>query len=213
MTDSTTNNEDQEPETGAPGQDDAAPETETAEQAQGTEPGPEEAPAAPRSPEAEVAELKERLLRAVAETENLRRRAEREREETAKYAVTGFARDLLNVADNLRRALQNIAPELRAKDEALNTLADGVEMTERELLKVFDKHGIQVVDPQPGEKFDHNFHQAMFEVPSADQQPGTIVSVMQVGYALKERLLRPAMVGVAKALPGEEPEPKVDTKV
>jgi molecular chaperone GrpE len=209
MTDSTTNNEDpQKPETG-----EDAPETEATEQAQGAEAGEQEAPKEPRSPEAEVADLKDRLLRAVAETENVRRRAERERDETAKYAVTGFARDLLNVADNLRRALQNIAPEVRAKDEALNTLADGVEMTERELLKVFDKYGIHVVEPQPGEKFDHNFHQAMFEVPSADQQPGTVVSVMQVGYALKERLLRPAMVGVAKAPPGAEPEPKVDTKV
>ena len=214
MTDSTTNNEDpQQPENGAFEEGEEAPETEAGEQAQGAEPGGGEAPEAPRSPETEVADLKDRLLRAVAETENLRRRAEREREETAKYAVTGFARDLLNVADNLRRALQNISPEVRAKDEALNTLADGVEMTERELLRVFEKYGIRVVEPQPGEKFDHNFHQAMYEVPNADQPPGTVVAVMQVGYALKERLLRPAMVGVAKAAPGAEPEPKVDTKV
>ena len=211
MTDSTNNNED-------PQEREDAPETEAGEQAQGAEagepePGKDDAPQTERSPETEIAELKDRLLRAVAETENLRRRAEREREETAKYAVTGFARDLLNVADNLRRALQNIAPDVRARDEALNTLADGVEMTERELLRVFEKYGIRVVEPQPGEKFDHNFHQAMYEVPNADQPPGTVVAVMQVGYALKERLLRPAMVGVAKAPPGAEPEPKVDTKV
>ena len=171
------------------------------------------APAADKSPEAQIAELKDRLLRAVAETENIRRRAEREREETAKYAVTGFARDLLNVADNLRRALQSLPAEVRETDEAVAKLADGVELTERELLRVFDKHGIQVVEPKPGEKFDHNFHQAMFEAPNADQPPGTIVTVMQVGYALKDRLLRPAMVGVAKAPPGGEPDQKVDTKV
>jgi len=208
MADSTNRNEDtQEPENGA------FEEAETEAQAGDAEPQPgKDEAAAQRSPEMEVADLKDRLLRAVAETENLRRRAEREREDTAKYAVSGFARDLLNVADNLRRALQNISPEVRAKDEALNTLADGVELTERELLRVFEKHGIRVVDPQPGEKFDHNFHQAMFEVPNADQPPGTIVSVMQAGYALKERLLRPAMVGVAKA-PGAEPEQHVDTKV
>ena len=182
----------------------------------GTEDGPAQSQAtssAPKTPEEEIADLKDRLLRAVAETENLRRRAERERDETAKYAVTGFARDLLNVADNLRRALATVAPDVRAKDEALAKLADGVELTERELLRVFEKYGIVVVDPKPGEKFDHNFHQAMFEVPNADQPPGTIVNVMQVGYALKERLLRPAMVGVAKAAPGSESEQRVDTKV
>ncbi len=220
MTDSTNREENPHQPENAGGPDDAAPET-AADQAGGAEAGEPDPgqglgsgqAGGQRTPEMEIADLKDRLLRAVAETENLRRRAEREREDTAKYAVSGFARDLLNVADNLRRALQNLSPEVRAKDEALNTLADGVELTERELLRVFDKHGIRVVDPQPGEKFDHNFHQAMFEVPNADQPPGTIVSVMQAGYALKERLLRPAMVGVAKAPPGAEPEQKVDTKV
>ncbi|HKJ73424.1 MAG TPA: nucleotide exchange factor GrpE [Alphaproteobacteria bacterium] len=212
MTESTKQNQDgQEPEEARENDATGTPEAETAEAESGA--AEEREAAAPKSPEQEAADLKDRLLRAVAETENVRRRAEREREETAKYAVTGFARDLLNVADNLRRALQNLSPEVRAKDEAVNTLADGVELTERELLRVFDKYGIRVLDPQPGEKFDHNFHQAMFEVPNADQAPGTIVTVMQVGYALKDRLLRPAMVGVAKAAPGGEPEQKVDTTV
>jgi molecular chaperone GrpE len=197
------------------GQHDGVPETLDTEP--GARPGAgQDAPSADpakRTPEDEVSDLKDRLLRAVAETENLRRRAEREREETAKYAVTGFARDLLNVADNLRRALAGLSPDIRAKDEAVATLADGVDLTERELLRVFEKYGIRVIEPQPGEKFDHNFHQAMFEVPNADQPPGTIVNVMQAGYALKDRLLRPAMVGVAKAAPGAESEARVDTKV
>jgi len=146
---------------------------------------------------AEIDDLKNRLLRAVAETENLRRRAEREREETAKFAVTRFARDLLPVADNLRRALDSV-PEGAAENEALANFIAGVEMTERELLQVFEKHGIKAIHPL-GEKFDHNLHQAMFETETDDHPPGAITQVMQIGYVLKERLLRPAMVGVAKA--------------
>ncbi|MFP6744042.1 MAG: nucleotide exchange factor GrpE, partial [Alphaproteobacteria bacterium] len=145
----------------------------------------------------EVAELNDKLLRAVAETENLRRRTTREREETSKYAVTGFARDLLSVADNLRRALDSLSDEIRG-DEALGGLISGVEMTERELLNAFERHGIKCIDPE-GEKFDHNFHQAMFEVESTGQPAGTIVQVMEPGYVIAERLLRPAMVGIAKA--------------
>ena len=146
---------------------------------------------------AEIDDLKNRLLRAVAETENLRRRAEREREETAKFAVTRFARDLLPVADNLRRALDSV-PEGAAENEALANFIAGVEMTERELLQVFEKHGIKAIHPL-GEKFDHNLHQAMFETETDDHPPGAVTQVMQIGYVLKERLLRPAMVGVAKA--------------
>lgn len=144
----------------------------------------------------EVAELNDKLLRAVAETENLRRRTTREREETGKYAVTGFARDLLSVADNLRRALDSLSDEIRG-DEALGGLISGVEMTERELLNAFERHGIKCIDPE-GEIFDHNFHQAMFEVADSDQPAGTVISVMQPGYVIDERLLRPAMVGIAK---------------
>ena len=154
----------------------------------------------------EVAELNDKLLRAVAETENLRRRTTREREETGKYAVTGFARDLLSVADNLRRALDSLSDENRG-DEALGALISGVEATERELLTAFERHGIKRIDPD-GEKFDHNFHQAMFEVADSGQPAGTVVSVMQPGYVIADRLLRPAMVGIAKGggdNPGDGP--------
>lgn len=144
----------------------------------------------------EVDELNDKLLRAVAETENLRRRTAREREETGKYAVTGFARDLLSVADNLRRALDSLTDDNRA-DESLGGLISGVEMTERELLNVFERNKISRIDPE-GEKFDHNFHQAMFEVADSGQPAGTVVNVMQPGYVIADRLLRPAMVGIAK---------------
>ena len=158
--------------------------------------------------QAEIADLKDKLLRAVAETENLRRRAEKERQDASNYAVTGFARDLLPVSDNLRRALESL-PEGADGNENLKALVEGVEMTERELLNSFEKHGIRKVDPK-GEKFDHNLHQAMFEVPNSGEEDGTIVQVMQVGYTLKERLLRPAMVGVAKGGSNEKKE-HVDT--
>ncbi|HET6519895.1 MAG TPA: nucleotide exchange factor GrpE [Geminicoccaceae bacterium] len=154
--------------------------------------------------EAEVAELKDRLLRTLAEMENLRRRTARDIDEARKYAVTGFARDLLEVADNLGRALQSI-PE-RAKEEAefVRNLADGVAMTERALLNTFERHRIAKVEPRPGDRFDHNRHQAMFEVETDDQPPGTVAQVLQAGYVIGDRLLRPAMVGVAKAGAGRE---------
>lgn len=154
--------------------------------------------------EAEFAEQKDRLLRALAETENLRRRAQREREETAKYAAAGFAKDLLSAADNLRRALDSL-PEDEAEDERTKSLIAGVAATERELLAAFERHGIRRIDPK-GERFDHNFHQAMFEVERRDQPSGTVVEVLQPGYLMHDRLLRPAMVGVAK----EGPKPKSD---
>jgi molecular chaperone GrpE len=146
--------------------------------------------------EAELAEHKDRLLRALAETENVRRRAQREREDASKYAVTGFAKDLLSAADNLRRALDSL-PEAEVKDERTRGLLAGVAATERELLAVFERHGIRRIDPK-GEPFDHNFHQAIFEAERTDKPGGTIVEVLQPGYMLHDRLLRPAMVGVAK---------------
>lgn len=149
--------------------------------------------------EAELAEHKDRLLRALAETENTRRRAQREREDALKYAITGFAKDLLSAADNLRRALESL-PESEVRDERTRSLLAGVAATERELLSVFERHGIRRIDPQT-EPFDHNFHQAIFEAERQDQPPGTIVEVLQPGYVLHERLLRPAMVGVAKGGP------------
>ena len=146
--------------------------------------------------EAELADYKDRLLRALAETENTRRRAQREREDAAKYAISGFAKDLLSAADNLRRALESL-PQSEVRDERTRNLLAGVEATERELLSVFERHGLRRIDPR-GERFDHNLHQAIFEAERNDQPPGTIVEVLQPGYVLQDRLLRPAMVGVAK---------------
>ncbi len=150
---------------------------------------------------AENADLRERLLRAVAETENLRKRAEREKRDASQYAISRFAHDLLGVGDNMRRALDTVTADARsAADQALTGLLDGVEMTERELTKALDKHGVKRIDPM-GEKFDPNFHQAMFEVPDPSVASGTVVQVVQVGYQIGERCLRPAMVGVAKGGP------------
>jgi len=146
--------------------------------------------------EAELADQKDRLLRALAETENVRRRAQREREDASKYAVAGFAKDLLTAADNLRRALDSF-PEAAVRDEPARSLLEGVAATERELLGVFERHGIKRIDPK-GERFDHNFHQAIFEVERPETPGGTIVEVLQPGYVLHDRLLRPAMVGVSK---------------
>lgn len=152
----------------------------------------------------DTAELKEKLLRALADMENLRRRGQREREDAAKYAMTNFARDLLAVADNLRRALDSVAGDTPSQgSEGLASLTEGIEMTERELMNLFERYDIRRVEPA-GEKFDPNFHQAMFEVPESGQAPGTVVQVMQPGYVIGERLLRPAMVGVAAAVAGDE---------
>jgi molecular chaperone GrpE len=166
----------------------------------------------------EAAELKERLLRALADMENLRRRTQREVEDARKFAVTGFARDLLEVADNLSRALASVPPEAREQSEFMKNLVLGVEMTGRSLQGAFEKHQVRRIEPQKGEKFDHNLHQAMFEVPTAEQAPGTIAQVVQGGYVIADRLLRPALVGVAKAAPQAdaaggtaEPGARVDT--
>jgi molecular chaperone GrpE len=150
--------------------------------------------------EAEVAELKDQLLRAIAETENVRRRGQREREDTAKYAAANFARDLLAVADNLARALESVPPEDRKENESLETLVTGIELTQRELEAAFERHGIKRIEPM-GEPFDHNFHQAMFEIEDAEKPAGTVVQLMQPGYLMRDRLLRPAMVGIAKGGP------------
>jgi molecular chaperone GrpE len=148
---------------------------------------------------AENAELKDKVLRTLADMDNLRKRAERERAEATLYAATNFARDLLNVADSFSRALAALSPEQRAAaDETCSNLIAGVEVTERELMNVFERHGIKRIDAL-GQKFDPNMHQAMFEVPTSERPPGTIVQVMQDGYAIGSRCLRPALVGVAKA--------------
>jgi molecular chaperone GrpE len=145
----------------------------------------------------EAAEAKDKMLRALADAENTRRRAERDRTDASKFAVTGFARDMLSVSDNLRRALNAISPEQRAGNEQLKTIYEGVEATERELLRIFEKNGIVKVDPL-NQKFDPNLHEVIFEIPSTDKEGGTILQVVEPGYLIQERLLRPARVGVAK---------------
>src|SRR5947208_3372021 len=174
----------------------AAPETAQAERAP--------APAAHVAKEA--ADLKDRLLRTFAEMENLRRRTEREVADARSYGVTNFARDILAVADNMERALKALDDEIRANAEAgVKSLLDGVELTERELIKVMEKHGIKRLEPQ-GQKFDPNLHQAMFELPDESVPSGTVVQVMQPGYTIGERVLRPALVGVSKGGPkGQAP--------
>jgi molecular chaperone GrpE len=158
---------------------------------------------------AENSDLKDRLLRAVAEMENLRKRTEREVADTRQYAVSSFAREILTVGDNLRRALDAVPEESRKSADAVwMSLLEGVDLTERELLKVLGKHGVKVVDPA-GQRFDPNLHQAMFEVADATLPSGTIVNVIQPGYMIGERVLRPAMVSVAKGGP-RQPRPTAD---
>lgn len=150
--------------------------------------------------------LKDQLLRALADVENMRRRTERELESARKYAHTGFARDLVGAIDNLSRAI-DAAPtaDEAPSPEALSGLFTGLEMSWTEIQSTMERHGIRRVDPK-GEKFDYNLHQAMFEVPSDAHEPGTVVEVVQHGYVLHDRLLRPAMVGVAKAADTEASE-------
>jgi molecular chaperone GrpE len=175
----------------APADDNAAPDT-----------APEMVPAEQVTAALEAAaDFKDKLLRSLAEMENLRRRTEREVADARTYGITGFARDVLGVADNMRRALEAGGSELRASGDAhVVALLDGVELTERELLKSLEKNGIKRVEPQ-GEKFDPNVHQAMYEVPDASVPAGTVVQVVQAGFTIGERVLRPALVAVAKGGP------------
>ena len=147
----------------------------------------------------EVAAAKDRLLRFAAEAENQKKRLEREKAEATLYAASNFARDLLSVADSLSRALAAVpADERAAVDKTIKTFLDGIELTERELLSVFQRHNIRKLETV-GAKFDPNYHQAMFEMPTAEKPPGTVMQEVQSGYAVGERCLRPALVGVAKA--------------
>lgn len=168
------------------------------------------------SPEEQIAGLKDRLLRVMAENENVRRRAQRDVEDASRYAVSNFARDILTIGDNLARALESVPEGAREGNDSLVSLLDGVTMTQREFVTTIERHGIKRIDPM-GEKFDHNLHQAVFEVEDGEKEPGTVVQVVQQGYMIGDRLLRPAMVGVAKrpAPPSSEGESgtKVDTKV
>lgn len=147
----------------------------------------------------EAAEFKDKLLRTLAEMENLRKRTEREVLDARLYGNASFARDVLAVADNMHRALEVIGTELReSADAKVKALIEGVELTERELLKTLEKNGVKKFSPR-GEKFDPNVHQAMYEIPTSDQPPGQVAQVIQAGYMIGDRVLRPAMVAVSKA--------------
>lgn len=168
-----------------------------------TESSPAAAPETidPADHERVAAEYKDKLLRVLAEMENLRRRTDREIADARAYAVSSFARDILAVADNMDRALQALDTEIREKaDAGIKALLDGVELTERELHKVLEKHGVKKFDPL-GEKFDPNVHQAMFELPDESRPAGTVAQVVQPGYMIGARVLRPALVAVAKGGP------------
>jgi molecular chaperone GrpE len=178
-------------------EDEAAGQPETAAAAAGD-------PKPSTSLDRELAEMKDRLLRTLAEMENLRKRTEREVTDARLYGVASFARDVLSVADNIRRALEAVPAEALANAQAMKVLVDGVELTERELLKALEKNGVRQFTPQ-GEKFDPNVHQAMYEVPDPSVPAGSIVQVMQPGYMIGERVLRPALVAVAKGGPKTAP--------
>jgi molecular chaperone GrpE len=161
---------------------------------------------------AENAELKDRVLRALAETENTRRIAAREKQDASQYAVTRFARDMVAIADNFARALAALpADKLQSADPAVRAVIEGVEATERQLIAALQTHGIKVIDTSDG-KFDPNLHQAIAEVPGNGKPGGTIVDVVQTGYVIGDRLLRPAMVTVARK-DGAPESPKIDTQV
>ena len=150
--------------------------------------------------QAEAADYKDRWMRAQAETENVRKRYEREKEETAKYAITKFARDIVNVGDNFQRAIDAVPAGAAEREPALKSFLEGVTLTERELINILERHGIKRLNPKD-EPFNPHLHQAMMEIPRGDVAPGTIVQVFQAGYIIEDRVLRPAMVVVAKAEP------------
>ena len=158
----------------------------------------------------EVAESRDKMLRTLAEMENLRQRTRREVTDAKTYGISGFARDVLEIADNLQRALDAVPAEAKATaDPGLKALMEGVELTERSLLNALEKNGVKKFDPS-GEKFDPNFQQAMYEVPDASVPSGTVVQVVQAGYMIGERVLRPALVGVSKGGAKAAPSPQTN---
>ena len=180
-------------DTRPPIDNDPAPANEPAVQ-----PEPAVAPKPSTSLDRELAETKDRLLRTLADMDNMRKRTEREVADARAYGISNFARDILGVADNMHRAMAALDEELRAKaDEPTKVLLEGVELTERELMNVLEKHGVKRIEPL-GQKFDPNRHQAMYEIEDASVPAGTVVQVMQAGYLIGDRMLRPALVAVAK---------------
>lgn len=164
--------------------------------------------------ESQVDGMKDQMVRALADAENTRKRARKEREDASKFAVSNFARDILSVADNLRRALDAVPVELMAELPQVKNLIDGIEATERELLRSFEKNGITKINPM-GEKFNPNFHEVMFEAPMPDKEHGTIIQVIDPGYMINGRILRPARVGIAKShenIPPKGPGHTIDTE-
>ena len=183
---------------------DAEPENAATAQASDVEAGQDSDPLTAMTAERDA--LKDQLLRALADTENMRRRSEREADTARKYGHTQFARDLVGAIDNLARALASAPEDKSSLDESVQSLLTGIELSWTEIQSAIEKHGVRQINPV-GEKFDYNFHQAMFEVPTNDQPPGMVLEVVQHGYALHDRLLRPAMVGVSKAADKAEPAP------
>ncbi len=155
---------------------------------------------------AELAEAKDRVLRTLAEMENLRRRTDREIADARQYAVSSFARDMLTVGDNLKRAIAAVPKDARAADPALSNLMDGVEATERSLEQTLSKFGVKLIDAK-GQKFDPDFHQAMYEVEDATRPAGLVAEVVQPGYKIGERVLRPALVAITRSAPKPAPAP------
>ena len=156
----------------------------------------------------ELGKMRDQWIRAAAECENIRKRASRDQEETSRYAVTAFARDMVSVLENLKRASVSLPLDARGDNELLRTFGEGVDLTLQELVDIFKKYGIERIDPN-GDKFDHNFHQAVAQVDRDDVPPGTVVQVVQAGYVISGRLLRPAMVVVSKQ--GGDAPKQVDT--
>jgi molecular chaperone GrpE len=185
-----------QPETAAPPQ--PAPKADTPPQGAATQADSGSPDAAALKAENEG--LRDKLLRAQAEMENIRKRAEREREEAAKYAITRLAKDIVGVGDNFQRCIDAVPPGAAEKDPTLKSFLDGVTMTERELLNMLDRHGIKRLQPM-NEPFNPHLHQAVMQVPRTDVPNGTVVEVYQAGYTIEERVLRPAMVGVAQGGP------------
>ncbi|NNG03598.1 MAG: nucleotide exchange factor GrpE [Inquilinus sp.] len=192
-----------EPSTGEPSAGEPAAAQPGAGQPRGEAPSPEAVIARLR---AEAETLRDQMLRALADAENTRRRAEKAQQDTAKYAIADFARDILSTADNLRRALDAVPEDGISGEAVLKTLTEGVAATEQGLLGCFEKFGVRRIEALD-QRFDPNLHQAMFEVPDTGKESGTVVQVIQDGYVIHDRLLRPALVGVAKAAPAQ----KVDT--
>jgi len=181
----------------------AVDQTEEAQAAEGAEAEPDPLDIL----QAENAELKDRLMRALAEVENVRRRADKDRQDAAKYGPSGLAKELLGAIDNLGRAVQAVTDEERDADPAMKNLVVGVEMTEKQFLEAFERFQIKRIDPL-GEKFSYEQHQAMSEATDTGHPAGTVVQVLQAGYVMHDRLLRPAMVVVAKGDPGDKAPPE-----